>query len=85
MGQSARNKSRCLHKTIHILLVTSRRLVFLSDLQYLFLVGGFAESPMLQHEIRREFGQLLTVLIPHDVSLAVLRGEESFFLISAKF
>lgn len=80
MGQSARNKSRCLNKIIPILLVTSRRLVFLSDLQYLFLVGGFAESPMLQHEIRREFGQLLTVLIPHDVSLAVLRGEDSFFL-----
>ncbi|XP_025095769.1 heat shock 70 kDa protein 12A-like isoform X2 [Pomacea canaliculata] len=50
------------------------------DLQYLFLVGGFAESPMLQHEIRREFGQLLTVLIPHDVSLAVLRGAVLFGL-----
>ena len=44
------------------------------ELRYLFLVGGFAESPLLQHEVRREFGHLLTLLIPQDVSLAVLRG-----------
>nr|KAG5693826.1 hypothetical protein BaRGS_004434 [Batillaria attramentaria] len=50
------------------------------DLRYLFLVGGFAESPMLQHEIRREFGHLVTVLIPQDVSLAVLRGAVLFGL-----
>ncbi|XP_076468246.1 uncharacterized protein LOC143299036 isoform X2 [Babylonia areolata] len=50
------------------------------DLRYLFLVGGFAESPLLQHEVRREFGHLLTVLIPQDVSLAVLRGAVLFGL-----
>jgi len=41
----------------------------------MFLVGGFAESPMLQTEIRREFQHVLKIIIPNEVSLAVLRGQ----------
>jgi len=45
-----------------------------SDLKYMFLVGGFAESPILQREIRLAFGAKLKVLIPQDVALTVLKG-----------
>lgn len=31
------------------------------DLSYLFLVGGFAESPLLQHEIRNAFESRMKV------------------------
>jgi len=44
------------------------------DLKYMFLVGGFAESPILQREIRQEFGVKLKVLIPQDVALTILKG-----------
>ena len=45
-----------------------------SDIKYIFLVGGFAESPMLQQEIRQEFGHLLRIIIPQDVGLTILKG-----------
>ena len=45
-----------------------------SDLKYMFLVGGFAESPILQREVRHAFGAKLKVLIPQDVALTVLKG-----------
>ena len=44
------------------------------DLKYMFLVGGFAESPILQREMRHEFGARLKILIPQDVALTVLKG-----------
>ncbi|XP_052821671.1 heat shock 70 kDa protein 12A isoform X2 [Octopus bimaculoides] len=44
------------------------------DLKYLFLVGGFAESHMLQHFIRREFGDILKVIIPQGVGMSILKG-----------
>lgn len=44
------------------------------DLKYLFLVGGFAESPMLQHFVRQEFGDILKVIIPQGVGLSILKG-----------
>jgi len=40
----------------------------------MFLVGGFAESTILQREIRHAFGAKLKVLIPQDVALTVLKG-----------
>ena len=46
------------------------------DLKYLFLVGGFAESPMLQHFVRQEFGDILKVIIPQGVGLSILKGEK---------
>ncbi|XP_041369199.1 uncharacterized protein LOC121383315 isoform X2 [Gigantopelta aegis] len=50
------------------------------DLSYMFLVGGFAESPVLQQEIRREFSHILKILIPTGVSLAILKGAVLFGL-----
>ncbi|XP_013413356.1 heat shock 70 kDa protein 12A isoform X2 [Lingula anatina] len=50
------------------------------DVKYLFLVGGFAESPMLQQDIRREFGHLLKVIIPQEVGLTILKGAVLFGL-----
>ena len=44
------------------------------DIQYLFLVGGFSGSAILQEEIRKEFGSLLKVVIPQCVGLAILKG-----------
>jgi len=41
----------------------------------MFLVGGFAESPILQREMRLAFGAKLKVLIPQDVALTVLKGD----------
>lgn len=45
-----------------------------SGIKFMFLVGGFAESPMLQQAIRQNFGHLVKILIPYDVSLAILKG-----------
>jgi len=41
----------------------------------MFLVGGFSESPMLQHAIRKEFGSLVKVVIPQGTSMAILKGK----------
>ncbi len=45
------------------------------DIRYMFLVGGFSESGLLQYEMRKEFGHLLKILIPQDVPLTVLKGQ----------
>ena len=58
---------------LEILNLISRFSCF-SDIKYIFLVGGFAESPMLQQEIRQEFGHLLKIIIPQDVGLTILKG-----------
>jgi len=52
----------------------------IKDIKYMFLVGGFAESPMLQHEIRSEFGHMLRIIIPQDVGLTILKGAVCFGL-----
>ncbi|XP_046570202.1 uncharacterized protein LOC124278523 isoform X2 [Haliotis rubra] len=49
-------------------------------LKFLFLVGGFAESAILQYEVRKEFSPILKVLIPTGVSLAILKGAVLFGL-----
>ena len=46
-----------------------------ADTEYLFLVGGFAESQVLQLHLRREFGHLVKIIIPQDVSLTILKGK----------
>eukprot|EP00117_Sycon_ciliatum_P037973 scpid44333/ scgid28299/ Heat shock 70 kDa protein 12A len=48
--------------------------------KYLFLVGGFAESLVLQAEIRSAFSERVRVIIPQDTSLAILRGAVLFGL-----
>ena len=43
----------------------------------MFLVGGFAESSMVQHEIRKDFGDLLKIIIPPGVGMTIVKGIES--------
>jgi len=50
------------------------------DIRYMFLVGGFSESPMLQVEMRKEFCHLLKIIIPQDVALTILKGSIHFAL-----
>ena len=52
----------------------------LKHVNYLFLVGGFAESPLLQHSIRESLGNRVRVIIPNDVGLAILKGAVLFGL-----
>ena len=61
----------------------------IGEISHLFLVGGFAESPLLQvsfflenydfkicfqEEIRANFSNQLNVVIPQGVGIAVLKG-----------
>ena len=52
----------------------------LPGIGFLFLVGGFAESSLLQSEIRAKFGDRLRVIIPQDPGLAILKGAVMFGL-----
>ena len=42
----------------------NKALVTSSSIKHLFLVGGFAESSILQESIRKEFGRVMKVVIP---------------------
>nr|XP_015199351.1 PREDICTED: heat shock 70 kDa protein 12B [Lepisosteus oculatus] len=48
--------------------------------RFLFLVGGFAESPMLQHAVQLAFGRSCRIIIPQDVGLTILKGAVLFGL-----
>lgn len=61
--------SAIIHHIQELLLVPK-----LSNIEYLFLVGGFAESAVLQEAIRNAFRSSLRVIIPQDVSLSILKG-----------
>jgi len=50
------------------------------DVSIMFLVGGFAESPFLQQELRRAFGHSMRIIIPQDVALTILKGAVVFGL-----
>jgi len=51
----------------------------LSNIEYVFLVGGFAESAVLQEAVRNAFrGSMVRVIIPQDVSLTILKGAVMF-------
>lgn len=52
----------------------------LEGVRFMFLVGGFAESPLLQNEIRRSFPTQLRVIIPQDCGLTILKGAVLFGL-----
>jgi len=51
-----------------------------TGIKYIFLVGGFAESLMLQQATRVQFGNNVRILIPQDVSLTILKGAVLFGL-----
>lgn len=48
--------------------------------RFLFLVGGFAESPMLQKAVQRALGRTCRIIIPHNVGLTILKGAVLFGL-----
>ncbi|XP_039282119.1 heat shock 70 kDa protein 12A isoform X2 [Nilaparvata lugens] len=52
----------------------------LNKITHLYLVGGFAESQILQQSIRDNFAKRLKVIIPQGVALSVLRGAVLFGL-----
>jgi len=52
----------------------------LKHVEHLFLVGGFAESPLLQSSVREALEGRVRVIIPNDVGLAILKGAVLFGL-----
>lgn len=51
-----------------------------SKVKFLFLVGGFAEAPLLQQAVQTAFGHQCRVIIPQDVGLTILKGAVLFGL-----
>ncbi|XP_019411536.1 PREDICTED: heat shock 70 kDa protein 12A isoform X2 [Crocodylus porosus] len=51
-----------------------------TSVKFLFLVGGFAESPLLQQAVQTAFGSKCRVIIPQDVGLTILKGAVLFGL-----
>ncbi|NXM47999.1 HS12A protein, partial [Gymnorhina tibicen] len=51
-----------------------------TSVKFLFLVGGFAESPLLQQAVQSAFGSRCRVIIPQDVGLTILKGAVLFGL-----
>ena len=50
----------------------------LSKLKTMLLVGGFADSALLQKEIKSEFSRKFRVLIPNHAAIAVVQGAVMF-------
>lgn len=50
----------------------------LSKVKILLLVGGFADSPLLQQEIKRAFSESCKILIPNNAIEAVVKGAVLF-------
>ena len=46
----------------------------LSDVKFIFLVGGFGECTFLQSMVHQIFGNGATVLIPEEASMCILKG-----------
>ncbi|XP_067894460.1 heat shock 70 kDa protein 12B [Heterodontus francisci] len=51
-----------------------------AGVKFLFLVGGFAESPILQQAVQQAFSTICRVIIPQDVGLTILKGAVLFGL-----
>ncbi|XP_058154291.1 heat shock 70 kDa protein 12A isoform X4 [Dasypus novemcinctus] len=51
-----------------------------STVKFLFLVGGFAEAPLLQQAVQAAFGDQCRIIIPQDVGLTILKGAVLFGL-----
>ncbi|XP_068597279.1 heat shock 70 kDa protein 12A [Brachionichthys hirsutus] len=51
-----------------------------SDIKFLFLVGGFAESQLLQQAVQNMLQGRSRIIIPHDVGLTILKGAVLFGL-----
>ncbi|XP_059376173.1 heat shock 70 kDa protein 12A isoform X3 [Carassius carassius] len=51
-----------------------------TNIKFLFLVGGFAESPLLQQAVQNMLQGRSRIIIPHDVGLTILKGAVLFGL-----
>uniref|UniRef100_A0A673ID40 Heat shock 70 kDa protein 12A n=1 Tax=Sinocyclocheilus rhinocerous TaxID=307959 RepID=A0A673ID40_9TELE len=51
-----------------------------TDIKFLFLVGGFAESALLQQAVQKMLQGRSRIIIPHDVGLTILKGAVLFGL-----
>uniref|UniRef100_A0A8D1F1D1 Heat shock 70 kDa protein 12A n=1 Tax=Sus scrofa TaxID=9823 RepID=A0A8D1F1D1_PIG len=51
-----------------------------ATVKFLFLVGGFAEAPLLQQAVQAAFGDQCRIIIPQDVGLTILKGAVLFGL-----
>ncbi|XP_061601128.1 heat shock 70 kDa protein 12A isoform X3 [Cololabis saira] len=51
-----------------------------NDIKFLFLVGGFAESALLQQAVQNMLQGRSRIIIPHDVGLTILKGAVLFGL-----
>ena len=59
-------------------LQTLQREPKLSKVKTMLLVGGFADSALLQQEIKRDFSRQFRVLIPNHATIAVVQGAVIF-------
>ena len=50
----------------------------LSNLSHLFLVGGFAESAILQDEMKKAYSSRYKILTPRNAGIAVVQGATMF-------
>ena len=50
----------------------------LSEVEMLFLVGGFADSLLLQERIKKQFSNSYRIMVPPNASLAVVQGAVMF-------
>jgi len=50
----------------------------LSEMKNVFLVGGFADSLLLQERIKNHFGNSYHIMVPQSASLAVVQGAVIF-------
>ena len=50
----------------------------LSEVKFVFLVGGFADSPLLQERIKKHFHKSFQIMVPQNASLAVVQGAVIF-------
>ena len=50
----------------------------LSEVESVFLVGGFADSALLQERVKHHFGNLYRIMVPQNASLAVVQGAVMF-------
>uniref|UniRef100_A0A8C4Q813 Heat shock protein 12B n=1 Tax=Eptatretus burgeri TaxID=7764 RepID=A0A8C4Q813_EPTBU len=51
-----------------------------SGIKFIFLVGGFAESPLLQHAVQTAFSSRCRIVVPQGMALAILKGAVLFGL-----
>lgn len=58
-------------------MLDSQQFYCIADIKYMFLAGGFAESSIIQHELRKDFGALMNIIIPPGVAMTVLKGNST--------